>query len=237
MKKIIGVFLFGLSNLVSAEDGVLTLNSICVGFGCVPGDSSGFPITINNPGSYKLTSNLVSNSTSSHVIDILSDNVTLDLNGFSIIGPRTCTGARETLSCTDSGMTARGIQANSRKNIVVKNGTVSGFSTGVRLEGTSQLTSAVYNIQATQNSVGIVVYSVGSIISDSIANRNLVAGFDTSVYNVFIKDSSAYGNMGDSVNGNFSTCSNVFFVFNGDNNSCGRYRNESTCGSGAGTCP
>src|SRR4051794_34078108 len=56
--------------------------------GIGPGDGSGFPVTISQPGSYKLTSNLTVASPTSNGIVIQADNVTLDLNGFSISGPR-----------------------------------------------------------------------------------------------------------------------------------------------------
>jgi hypothetical protein len=51
----------------------------------------GFPYKITKPGSYKLTSNLVVPA-GVDGIDILSQDVTLDLNGFSITGPVVCTG-------------------------------------------------------------------------------------------------------------------------------------------------
>jgi len=50
-----------------------------------PGDAAGFPVTISEVGSYRLTGNLSIGSTDA--IEITADNVTLDLNGFLIIGP------------------------------------------------------------------------------------------------------------------------------------------------------
>ena len=50
-----------------------------------PGDMPGFPITLSVPGSYKLTGNLVVPG-GLNGIEITSDNVTLDLNGFRIAG-------------------------------------------------------------------------------------------------------------------------------------------------------
>jgi hypothetical protein len=46
-----------------------------------------FPIEITAPGSYRLASDLKVTSLSADAIDIRADDVTLDLNGFSIIGP------------------------------------------------------------------------------------------------------------------------------------------------------
>lgn len=231
MKKIMLLCLLVTTSLVNADDGVFAINDVCNGFGCFPGDSSGFPITITNSGSYQLTSNIVVTSTTDNVIEINADNVTLDLNGFSIIGPRTCTGDNATLACTNSGMTAHGISAIARKNIVVRNGIVQGFDTGVSLTSTGQRGNSVHHISSSQNEFGITV--INGVISDSIANRNLSTGFSNGLFgSLIVKDSYASGN------GDFSaiaiTCSNVYFTNNAANN-CVRYTNESTCGSSA--CP
>lgn len=231
MKKFI---LFGLlmTNFVQASDGVFAINDVCDGFGCFPGDTSGFPITITQSGSYQLTSNITSNSTTINVIEITADNVTLDLNGFAIIGPRTCTGDNASLVCTNSGMTASAISANGFKNIIVKNGSTQGFDTGVRLSNASQRGNVVHHINASQNEFGIVV--INGMISNSVANRNLDTGFSNGLLgSLYVKDSYAAGNKLRSAIA--VTCSNVYFVNNGSDN-CGRYTNESTCASGS-ACP
>ncbi len=218
--------------LASADDGVFTINDVCDGFGCFPGDATGLPVTITQSGSYQLTSNIVSGSNTINVIEINADNVTLDLNGFSIIGPRTCTGDNATLVCTNSGMTAHGVTATSRKNIVVKNGIVQGFDTGVSLGGSSIRGNNVHHINSSQNEFGIVV--INGMISDSVANRNLHTGFSNGLFGqLFIRDSFAYGNA------QFSaiaiSCSNVHFAVNASDN-CARYTNGSSCGNGV-ACP
>ncbi len=231
MKKLLILCLLSITNLTLADNGVYAVNDVCNGFGCFPGDTSGFPITITNSGSYRLTSNLVSSSTTDNVIEITADNVTLDLNGFSIIGPRTCTGDNDTLACTNSGMTASGVVANGRKNIVVKNGITQGFDTGVSLTSSGQRGNTVHHINSSQNEFGITL--INGVISDSVANRNLNTGFSNGLFGaLIIKNSYASGNA------QFSaiaiTCSNVFFINNADDN-CVRYTNESTCGTSA--CP
>src|SRR5215472_5508177 len=60
--------------------------------------TGGFPFTITQPGSYILTGNIVVSLGGG--IEIASDNVTIDLNGFTISGPVRCTGKGATLSCT-----------------------------------------------------------------------------------------------------------------------------------------
>src|SRR5215469_7030816 len=88
----------------------------------------GFPYTITQPGSYKLTSNLTmpTGSTNTDCIDIAADDVLLDLNGFAILGAPSCNGVT---SVQSNGVT--------HKNITVKNGSVSGFGTGIYLLGSS----------------------------------------------------------------------------------------------------
>src|SRR5262245_3116596 len=73
------------------------------------GDAAGFPVTISEPGSYRLNSNLVVTDASVTVIEITANDVTLDLAGFSIIGPNSCGGTP--VVCTMSGGGGIGIKA------------------------------------------------------------------------------------------------------------------------------
>ncbi len=226
--------IFGITTTVKAVDGVFSINDVCDGLGCFNGDTGGFPVTITESGSYQLTSNLVSTSTTINVIEINADNVTLDLNGFSISGPRTCTGANATLACSNSGMTAYGIAANSRTNVTIKNGVVKGFDTAVRLSGANQRGNRVMGVHASENEFGIVL--INGMVKDSVANLNLDSGYSNGVFGaLFITDSFAWGNRTRSA---FAfTCSNVMFANNGSDANCQRYTNESSCGSGLDACP
>ena len=234
MKKIVLILILCGMNFAKADDGVFAINDVCDGFGCFSGDVGGFPVTITNSGSYMLTSNIVSTSTTDNVIEITADNVTLDLNGFSIIGPRTCTGANTTLSCTNSGMTASAISGHNLSNIVIKNGIIQGFDTGVRLSGLSQRGNVVHHVNSSQNEFGFVI--TNGMISDSTANINLDSGFSNGLLgSLFVRDSFAFGNAMRSA---FAfTCSNVMFSNNGSDTDCQRYTNESTCGNGLAACP
>src|SRR4051812_6036205 len=70
-------------------------------------DTPGFPVTISAPGSYRLSSNLVVPDAATTAIQITADNVSLDLGGFSIIGPNTCTPSP--VHCTFSGGGGSGV--------------------------------------------------------------------------------------------------------------------------------
>ena len=45
------------------------------------------------PGAHRLTGSLVSTNPDFAIIRISSDDVVLDLAGFSLVGPATCTGS------------------------------------------------------------------------------------------------------------------------------------------------
>jgi hypothetical protein len=77
---------------------------------------SSLPFTISSPGSYYLTANLVGTNGLSGII-ISNNNVTLDLNGFAMLGA--------------SGSLYAVAFANSQTNVVVRNGTISGWRMGV----------------------------------------------------------------------------------------------------------
>src|SRR5438270_1570559 len=83
----------GLSCNIYAVDGVVLIDQNRALAGNVtPGDAPGFPVTISVPGSYRLSGNLMVPDAHTSAISITADHVTIDLNGFSIIGPTVCTG-------------------------------------------------------------------------------------------------------------------------------------------------
>jgi lipopolysaccharide export system protein LptA len=60
---------------------------------------SAAPFTISASGSYALTGNLTVSS-SQTAITVNADYVTIDLNGFAIVGPNTCSFALPIVTCT-----------------------------------------------------------------------------------------------------------------------------------------
>ncbi len=227
MKKIILLGLL-MTNFVQATNGVFAINDVCAALGCFPGDAAGYPVTITNSGSYQLTGTIVSTSTSVNVIEINANNVTLDLNGFSIIGPRGCSGFNDTLSCSDVGMTADGITTSAvdRFNLVVKNGIVKGFDLGIRLQGRNL---TVNNITAEENSFGITLTGNG-LINDCITNRNISTGISGILSTILVNNSMAMGNKAGPVFIGAGVCSNVLFNLNGNASSfCAKYTNGSIC--------
>lgn len=108
-------------------DGVIEINQAKAEAGEVtPGDAEGFPVTISEPGSYRLTGNLAVPDANTTAIQVTATTVTLDLNGFSIIGPITCSRfAVPTNGCGPPG-TGIGIEAG-LNTVSVRNGVVEGM--------------------------------------------------------------------------------------------------------------
>ncbi len=132
------------------DDGVLEINQACAAVGCDPFDSvAGFPVTINDPGSYVLTSNLTVTS-DNPAIRISANGVTLDLNGFSVVGP-------------DSGG-ANGIEAiGAMSNVIIRNGVIRDFGgRGVSIASSSANWECEALHVASNGGAGIALVGSGS---------------------------------------------------------------------------
>ncbi|MFZ5453192.1 MAG: right-handed parallel beta-helix repeat-containing protein [Thermodesulfobacteriota bacterium] len=105
------------------------------------------PYTISAPGAYYLSGNL--SYSGGNGITIASDNVTLDLMGYSITGP---------------GGINTGIYMNGRKNVEIRNGTVSGWQDGIYEESSTAMGHRIINIQAEGNSWGVYLDGHGHLI-------------------------------------------------------------------------
>jgi hypothetical protein len=153
-----------------------------------------FPIEINNRGSYRLIGNLRVLSPDKTVINITAVGpVTIDLNGFSILGPWTCSGSPTT--CTSgSGV---GINASAQSMVSVFNGTVTGMGgVGILLGGTAR----VRDVSAISNGAGGISTGANSVISRSSASNNGGDGIATGANSV-VSECSASNNGRDGING------------------------------------
>jgi len=123
----------GWAGWARAVDGVIEISQERVLAGSIsPGDLPGFPITIAKGGSYRLTGNLVVPVKDARGFHILADDVSLDLNGFSIRCEKVSSG--ETLACRSTGRdgtTGAGIGiVIEGRNARISNGTVRHFGSG-----------------------------------------------------------------------------------------------------------
>ncbi len=157
-----------------------------------PGDAPGFPISLNVPGSYKLTGNLVVPAGLSG-IEITAAGVTLDLNGFTVSGALACirNSATFAVTCTGSA-TGTGIAMNGGGN-TVRNGTVRGFVYGIFYAGGDQIDGVLVE----QNYSGVVASShdgARTLVRNSRAQFNQTFGF--AVSDALVQGCTAGGNGG-----------------------------------------
>jgi hypothetical protein len=162
-----------------AVDGVIEINQAAVfAGGITPGDTPGFPATISQSGSYRLTGNLdvtkmqdgnpQPNSQDITAIVLGADDVTIDLNGFEVGGPVTCTG--RPLTCMPANGNGNGIagSAGFGRRTAVVNGTVRGMgNVGVVLDDGGRIES----VRAVSNGFFGLVTSLGII-------RNCIVQFN-----------------------------------------------------------
>ncbi len=111
-----------------AAPGVGEISQAAVEAGLPPCDATpGFPCEITVPGVFRLTSNLTIPDADTTALLISADDVTLDLNGFTISGPNVCTWSTDTseVTCTtvEGGV---GVSADLRSRTTVLNGHVVG---------------------------------------------------------------------------------------------------------------
>lgn len=164
-----------------ASDGVLEISQACVTAGCFSGDAAGFPVTIDGSAgkNFLLTSNLVVGGADITAIQISTDGVSLDLNGFTIRGTTTC-NFQPYASCSPTG-SGKGVAGIS--NVLVKNGIVIGMgSYGLDLG----FDSVVEGVRALNNGVGGIRVGPGSAVRSSTTNANngygLVTDFRSAIY-------------------------------------------------------
>jgi len=81
---------------------------------------TGLPYFINTPGIYCLKSSLSFSNSAGIAIQVQSDDVVLDLNGYLLDG-----------SAAGAGTSSWGIYAFNRKNVTIRNGAVRGFYVGI----------------------------------------------------------------------------------------------------------
>jgi hypothetical protein len=152
-----------------AVDGVIEINQTCaVSGGCVAGDVADFPVTITSSGSYRLTSNLTVGDEDTTAISLDPGIVvTIDLNGFAIIGVTECTGGNGAdLDCAPVGE-GRGIDGFRKATIL--NGSVIGMGNRGIAVGVG---SYIRGIFVTNNGTWGISTGAGSTVTETISRRN-----------------------------------------------------------------
>jgi hypothetical protein len=186
----VSIILVGLTAPAHAVDGVKLINqSVATNGTASAADDPGFPVTLSRAGSYRLSGNLTVPDANTTAIEITADDVTLDLNGFAILGPTVCSGFP--VSCSPTG-TGAGVFAGS-DNVTVINGTIRGMGgLGVELIGA---TNRIERVHAKSNgSVGIKG-GVSTTVTGSKATENGSFGI-TADGGSIVTGNTARGNRG-----------------------------------------
>jgi hypothetical protein len=115
--------------------------------------------TINKSGSYVLNKNIVNSSKNgADSVSVTASNVTIDLQGFSIMSTASTTG--------------NGINATGQSNVVIRNGIIMGFGEAAIVTGNG---ARISGITATGNGSGIVCGN-GCLARDNVLQSNSEEG-------------------------------------------------------------
>ncbi len=155
-----------------------------------PGDAPGYPVTLSQPGSYRLMAHLVVPDLATTAVHIVSPGVRLDLNGFELRGPNTCIAATTTtpLICSSHALPGNAVRGhgvlvqlphNSPATVAIENGSVRGFGAfGLRgLDGGFH-GYAVRQLQVSNNGYWGIERAV--LVSDSVVDHNGAGGISWS---------------------------------------------------------
>ena len=193
----------------------------CVGF------IDALPATITTQGTWCLRQNLDTSATTGNMIEIQTNNVTIDCNGFRIRG-----------SGGGPSTTATGIYAAGRLNLAIRRCTIRGFSLGIQVTGGSGVI-VEDNLLDQSRFVGINTTGAGSIVRRNIVTNSGGAPANGAAYGIYA-DGDVIDNVVDGVAGadslvNFwayginSTDLNFGIVIQGN-----RIRNLAPKGTGTG---
>jgi len=143
----LGLTLIGVGGSARAVDGVLELNEASILA------AGGYPGLIVAPGSYVLTGNLAP-PPGINGINIIAPDVTLDLNGFEIVG---------------SGGGAIGVDNLGGPGLTVRNGSITGFGIGI----VGGATAKIFHVHAGSNT-GTGISGSGCLIVESTVAGNAI---------------------------------------------------------------
>jgi len=217
---------FGLTILLAfasaalAVDGTVLINQSTVTTGLTGCPTGGhFPIFICQPGSYRLSGNVTVPDANTDAIHITADSVTLDLNGFAILGPATCIQGTFPVQCSTTGVGV-GVLSNTN-DISVSNGTINGmgragivlFGGGARVDGLRVANNAgvcigVHCDQYNPFLAGGGIIAVHATISNCIVIGNAQHGIYASGSGMADRNTVSY-------NGGFGIVGSVLDIFNG----------------------
>lgn len=175
-----------------ASDGIVEINQACMMAGCFSGDSPMFPVTIDGSAgtNYILTGDLTVPNENTTAIQLYTDGISLDLNGFSIRGVTTCTFIPQAV-CSPVG-TGSGVFGGNLTHI--RNGRVMGMGNwGIAIG----FDTVVENVRVLNSGVGGIQLGGGSAVRNVTANANngngIEATFRDGVYSSIATNNNQNG--------------------------------------------
>lgn len=179
-----------------AGDGVIEINQTCATqTGCFAGDAAGFPVTTSEDAgrSYRLTSDLVVTTASQTAISTDDDDLTIDLNGFALIGPNTCSGSPTSCALSGAGDGISGLG----NRIRITNGHIRGFGA----DGIDVNQGQVSGIHASNNGGDGIDVGGRGIVTGCTVESNAGNGLITNQASV-MEGNVSYANGGDGIQAN-----------------------------------
>lgn len=224
------LLVFGLLLVVIV--GAATPASAAESYDSCVGDINTVPTVITTPGTWCLRHNVITNATSIRAVDIRTNNVTIDCNGFRLAD------AQAGPSTLSNGITTNG----SYSNVTVRNCTIIGFNFGIFLTGNPPGGGHLIenNLLSNNRSAGIRVDGGASIIRHHIvANTGNQPGSVNGIGIVVNGGVDVVDNVIDGVAGDGSVSFAPYGITAGDNLAVGslirgnRVRNLTPNGSGS----
>ena len=193
-------------SLSGAVDGVSEINQASVL------EAGGFPYQVLAPGSYRLTSNLdlrgLPDAANKTAISVSISDVSIDLNGFSIIGPTVCSGSppSQPVICAPTG-SGRGISAGGEW-VTITNGVIRGLGLlgitcggNCRVERVKVEDCTTVGIQTGDGAILIannsrgnggsgLVAGLGAVIRENVVDQNGANGIVTNGSGVIANNTS-----------------------------------------------
>jgi hypothetical protein len=199
--------------IAGAAGGAFEINQDCIAVGCFAGDDPGYPVTITQPGSYILTSDLApAGNQFVYTMTVNAAPVDIDLNGHTIEGGASCTGTPVTSNpCTGfTGDTGIALTNGGTPGVFhVHNGHIHGFRTSGIYAGDVATGSLFEHLTLSENQFGMAMVGSAGVVGSTAKNtghirdvqmvRNSGTGITTSGairYRVLVEDSTAMGNGG-----------------------------------------
>lgn len=163
---VVGALLLGPGPL-RASDGTLEINQTCAAIGCFAWDAPGFPVTLgtqtpgfDGQGTYRLTGNLRVPDGNTDAIEIVETHVTLDLNGFALLGYALGSGV-------GNGVAGSAMASYAR----IHNGTIRGFrNRGIALE--AAVAVRIEGVTVAANVQGGIDPGPQSLVRDNVVEGN-----------------------------------------------------------------